>query len=234
MRFMFDMIAESTPSPVIWDIPKASTRKVMVCSDECFRKLEEKFNEYPYHQLVGTDKHILQDRDSVLSIWTQVCIHSIDQFNPRFLPELKWNIKSPLVRAEPPPPTMGTSHIMGPLWRGFQHQTEQALIHNLEAAGRLSDAAQIYEDMKMYDEARKLRERERKVTVKRVEISVDLNALLQQVKDGGIVAVYRCPHCGGKVKVSKETSIDSLKHCEHCGSEIETMDLAEFLRTALS
>ena len=86
----------------------------------------------------------------------------------------------------------------------------------------------------MYEKARELREREKQIIVRRTDISVDLNALLQQVKDGGIVAIYRCPHCGGKLKVSKDTSVESLKVCEHCGSEIEAMELADFLKTALS
>jgi len=64
--------------------------------------------------------------------------------------------------------------------------------------------------------------------------SVDLNELIRQIKEGGIVAVYRCPHCGGKLKISKDTSVETLKVCEHCGTEIETVDLADFLRTALS
>lgn len=67
-----------------------------------------------------------------------------------------------------------------------------------------------------------------------MDISVDLNVLLKQVKDGGIVAVYRCPHCGGKLKIGKDTSLKSLETCEHCGSEIEAMVLADFLRVALS
>lgn len=63
---------------------------------------------------------------------------------------------------------------------------------------------------------------------------MDLNTLLKQVRDGGIVVIYRCPSCGGKLKVGKDTSVESLKVCEHCGSEIETIELADFLKTALS
>jgi DNA-directed RNA polymerase subunit RPC12/RpoP len=71
------------------------------------------------------------------------------------------------------------------------------------------------------------------ITVKRVDVTVDLNRLLQQIREGGLVIVYRCPHCGGPLKVGKDTSAGSLKVCEHCGSEIESIDLADFLRTAL-
>jgi lysine biosynthesis protein LysW len=66
------------------------------------------------------------------------------------------------------------------------------------------------------------------------DVSVDLNVLLQQLKEGGLILVYRCPHCGGKLKIDKNVDIAELKQCEHCGSEIESVDLADFLKTALS
>jgi len=122
----------------------------------------------------------------------------------------------------------------GNYYRDFKRYCDLKQAENLERAGRRQEAARIYERFGMYDEARKLRDREREVIVRKTDISVNLNALLQQVKDGGIVVVYRCPNCGGKLKVSKGTSVESLKVCEHCGSEIEALDLADFLKTALS
>lgn len=74
----------------------------------------------------------------------------------------------------------------------------------------------------------------KEISIKKTEVSIDLNSLLRQLKDGGVVAVYRCPHCGGKLKIDRNASMDKLRVCEHCGSEIETMDLADFLKTALS
>lgn len=59
----------------------------------------------------------------------------------------------------------------------------------------------------------------------------DLNALLKQIRDGGIVVVYRCPHCQAPLKIGKDTKTESLRACEHCGSGIETVELADFLRT---
>ena len=37
-----------------------------------------------------------------------------------------------------------------------------------------------------------------------------------------------------KLKIGKGTSVESLKVCKYCSSEIEAMELADFLRTALS
>lgn len=84
------------------------------------------------------------------------------------------------------------------------------------------------------EEAGKIRARGRKIVVKNTNVNVDLNTLLKQFAEGGIVAVYRCPHCGGKLKIGKETKASSLRTCDHCGSEMATMDVADFLRTALS
>ena len=117
----------------------------------------------------------------------------------------------------------------------FSKRGYSALALNLEKCGRSLDAAEIYEKkLKMYDKARLLRQNEKHVVVKTTDVSINLNELLKQVKDGGIVAIYRCPHCNGTLKVNDKTSLKSLKTCEHCGSEIETLDLADFLKTAIS
>jgi DNA-directed RNA polymerase subunit RPC12/RpoP len=123
-----------------------------------------------------------------------------------------------------------------PLWMSEKSSSNAklALAQNLERCGRTLDAARVFEELRLYDKARELREKDRHIIIKRTDVSVNINALLQQVKDNGLVAVYRCPHCGGKLKIDKNASVDKLKLCEHCGSEIETMDLADFLRTALS
>ena len=113
----------------------------------------------------------------------------------------------------------------------FTERGYSVLASNLEKCGRPLDAAEMYEKkLKMYDKARLLRQNEKHVIVKTTDVSINLNELLKQVKDGGIVAIYRCPHCNGALKVNDKTTLKSLKICEHCGSEIETVDLADFLR----
>jgi len=114
-----------------------------------------------------------------------------------------------------------------------QYNAKLALAQNLIRCGRILDAARVFEELKLYDKARELREKDRRIIIKKTDISVNLNALLQQVKDSGLVAVYRCPHCGGNLKIGKSTSLESLRTCEHCGSEVETMDLVDFLEKVL-
>jgi DNA-directed RNA polymerase subunit RPC12/RpoP len=120
------------------------------------------------------------------------------------------------------------------LWERLEKNVRLILIQNLTTTRNFERAAKLYEEMGMYEAAGKTRALDKEISIKKTEVSIDLNSLLRQLKDGGVVAVYRCPHCGGKLKIDKSVSMDKLRVCEHCGSEIETMDLADFLKTALS
>jgi len=105
---------------------------------------------------------------------------------------------------------------------------------NLEEARNFEASALIYERLGMFREAGRVRKQSQVVKVTRTEVSVNLNSLLQQLRDGGIAVVYRCPNCKAPLKISRDTKVESLQVCEHCGSEIEAVDVADFLRTALS
>jgi hypothetical protein len=99
---------------------------------------------------------------------------------------------------------------------------------------RFEEAAKLFESIAMYEEAGKARAKDKHISIKRTDVSVDLNSLLSQIKDGGLIVIYRCPHCNAPLKVNKETNLKSLQVCKHCNTEIESMDIANFLKTALS
>ncbi|MEJ2242181.1 MAG: hypothetical protein P8Y18_08575, partial [Candidatus Bathyarchaeota archaeon] len=99
---------------------------------------------------------------------------------------------------------------------------------------RFEEAAKIYEDLGMYKEAGNARIKYNQLSIKNTEIKVDLNRLLNQIKDNGLIVVYRCPHCGAPLKVSNDSNIESIRICQHCNTEIKLFDIADFLRTALS
>jgi hypothetical protein len=120
------------------------------------------------------------------------------------------------------------------LWNRLAKCVQLVQASHFETLREFENAAEIYKSLGMYEKAGKTRAKRDEVTVKKTDISFNLNALLQQVKDGGIVAIYRCPHCNGKLKVGGKTALNSLRTCEHCGSEIEAVDLVDFLKTALS
>jgi hypothetical protein len=124
--------------------------------------------------------------------------------------------------------------VPGGLMDRFVERARLACAQNLERVGRPLDAAVEYEHLKMYDKARQLREKDKQVIVKQTTIALDLNALLNQVRNEGLVAVYKCPNCGGNLRINKESTASSLRICVHCGKEIHAMDLTDFLKTVLS
>lgn len=198
------------------------------CSDACYHQFCDRIQKYPMNNLVGTD--IAGFSDKVTNVWNQAILNAIAN-DYRAKAQYAIEIHSKNYCAFP---WWDSAKKPFPAYAPFYNKAKLALAENLERCGRTQDAAKIFEELCMYDKSRELREKDRHIIVKNTNVSVNLNALLQQVKDGGIVAVFRCPFCGGKLKINKNTTMDSLKICEHCNSEIESMDLADFLKTALT
>jgi hypothetical protein len=223
---MLKTFAENARSPD----PKYGN--VGFCSDACFYQFWEKALAYPAEHIIGTDVERFHDN------WVKYWNHSIvEAFSAS--PNVEATSKAKFavsIHSEQFPAFPWVDHQNKPIWQANNsaHSARVALAQNLERCGRTLDSAKEYESLRQYDKARELREKDKHIIIKKTDISLNLNALLQQIKDNGLVAVYRCPHCGGKLKVDKNADISKLKVCEHCGSEIESMDLADFLKTALS
>jgi hypothetical protein len=170
-------------------------------------------------------------------LWNQAIVSAAYQTNPAMARFLVPNVNRAVSinsQAFPAFPWIGSDGKPLFMFTNFMHKAKLMLAQNLEQCGRTQDAAKIFEELRMYDKSRELRERDRHIVIKKTDVSINLNALLQQVKDGGIVAIFRCPHCGGKLKINDKTTMNSLRICEHCNSEIEALDLADFLKSALS
>ena len=202
--------------------------EVGFCSDACHRQFWERIQKYPMNRIVGTD--ITAFNEAVTNVWNQAILSAAaNVFTPKTQHAIEIHSKYNAAI-----PWWDSARRNIPEYAGFYNRAKLALAENLERCGRVQDAAKIFEELRMYDKSRELREKDRHIIVKNTNVSINLNALLQQVKDGGIVAIFRCPFCGGKLKVNNSTTVDSLKICEHCNSEIESMDLADFLKTALT
>jgi DNA-directed RNA polymerase subunit RPC12/RpoP len=65
-------------------------------------------------------------------------------------------------------------------------------------------------------------------------ISINMNALLEQLKEGEFVVDYRCPTCGSNLKIDGNTDPNSLTTCSYCGSTIKPVDIVDFLKSILS
>ena len=103
---------------------------------------------------------------------------------------------------------------------------------DLEKAGRHEDAGKLFEEFGMIDAAGAVRKKGKAQVV--TNISVDLNELLDKLRSGGLVSVYKCPNCGGNIKISGTTSSQKLSKCEYCGTVLQTDDLVNFIRDILS
>jgi len=201
---------------------------IWVCSEECYQKFGMKIADSVTSEMIGTSS------DEISTAFWIALRNALRAFNPEIAERFSRMSQIELWSAIElrSPDNRYKSDIIEDFSPKFRKIALMMLAENLEAAGRPLDAADVYEGLLMYDKARALREKEKRIVVR--EVSVDLNSLLQQVKESGIVVVYRCPHCGGKLKISKETSVESVKVCVNCGSEVEAMELADFLKTALS
>jgi len=45
--------------------------------------------------------------------------------------------------------------------------------------------------------------------------------------------VYKCPNCGGSIKISGTTSVDRLSKWEYCGTVLQTDDVVKFIQDVL-
>ena len=98
-------------------------------------------------------------------------------------------------------------------------------------AERLEDAAQTFERAGMWEEAGKMRRRNRQQTI--TQVHIDLNQLVSQLRNGGLTATYVCPTCHGQIEISGESDASSLYTCSYCHSVIQVTDLANVIGKVL-
>ena len=201
------------------------------CSERCFEKIASQIeNEIDPKEIIPDSNmppvQFLVERSILKSYTPQVSAVAIRQ-NKNKLKKTKYFIS--FIKYSD-----SNDQSKSVLWTRLVKYTRLIQAKHFETLREFENAAKIYKSLGMYEEAGRIRAKRNELIVKKTDISINLNALLQQVKDGGIVAIYRCPHCNGKLKIGNRSTLNSLRTCEHCGSEIEAVDLADFLKTALS
>ena len=96
-----------------------------------------------------------------------------------------------------------------------------------ERAGRTEDLAELYEWKGYLDEAKRIR------TMGRTTVSVNVNDLLNKLKEGGLAVPYRCPSCGASITVDSHSTPEGLRFCSYCGSAVNTDVLVHLLESAV-
>lgn len=102
---------------------------------------------------------------------------------------------------------------------------------NLELARRFEDSAQAYEGIGLWREAGEARERKASRTVRHV--TVNLNDMIERLKDGGLAVPFKCRSCGATITIDRDSSAEDLKFCEYCGSATNTEFLQNMIQQAL-
>ena len=104
-------------------------------------------------------------------------------------------------------------------------------LHNLESSGNFEVAAQVLEVLGRWEEAGAMRRRARTQTVRTV--TVDLNALLERIRSGGLVINYGCPTCGAPIRVDGVARETGLSSCPYCHTALDTTTVARLIGQAL-
>ena len=197
------------------------------CSDACAQQFWNRVLKFPLQNEVGTNIAYFNPR--VIHLWNQAILGACSKYHVSMVESAirLHSINNPTF------PWIDEKKNFSKIYTDFYNAAKLALAQNLERCGRTQDAANVFEELRMYDKSRELRERNRHIIVKNTNVSVNLNNLLEQVKEGGMVAVFRCPNCGGNLKINKDTTVDSLKVCEYCHYEITSMDLADLMNAII-
>jgi len=112
---------------------------------------------------------------------------------------------------------------------GWAIQLQKA--KNLGLAGRNEDSARVYESLGMWKEAGIARKEAGSTTIKHV--SVNLNDLLDKLREGGLAIPYKCRICGAVMTIDKNSKAESLTRCAYCGTATNTDALLDIIQEAL-
>jgi len=94
-----------------------------------------------------------------------------------------------------------------------------------ERAERFEDAAKIFESLNMWDEAGRVRRKAKGNYQK--NINIDVNQLLDQIRNGGLAIPYTCPNCGGSLSLEGK---EKITQCPYCNSPLDTEMLSDFVK----
>ncbi|MCX6650295.1 MAG: hypothetical protein NT131_01350 [Methanomassiliicoccales archaeon] len=108
---------------------------------------------------------------------------------------------------------------------------ELSMAHNMERAGNYEKAAVILEKYSFYEEAGRVRKLDDEKVIK--HITVDMNALIDQISTKGLAIPYKCASCGASITIDKDSKKEGLKFCSYCGTSYNIEDMTKIIQSAL-
>jgi len=108
---------------------------------------------------------------------------------------------------------------------------ELTMAHNMERAGNFEKAAVLLEKYQFWEEAGRVRKLDDEKVIK--HITVDMNALIDQVSTKGLAIPYKCHSCGASITIDKDSKKEGLKFCSYCGTTYNIEDMTKMIQKAL-
>lgn len=108
---------------------------------------------------------------------------------------------------------------------------ELVMARNMEKAGNFEKAAVILEKYRFWEEAGRMRRLDDQKVIK--HITVDMNALIDQVGTKGLAIPYKCSSCGASITIDKDSKQEGLKFCSYCGTAYNVEDMTKIIQHAL-
>ncbi|MHC1708994.1 MAG: hypothetical protein AB9819_01105 [Methanomassiliicoccales archaeon] len=108
---------------------------------------------------------------------------------------------------------------------------ELVMARNMEKAGNFEKAAVILEKYRFWEEAGRMRRLDDQKVIK--HITVDMNALINQVGTKGLAIPYKCSSCGASITIDKDSKQEGLKFCSYCGTAYNVDDMTKIIQHAL-
>lgn len=96
-------------------------------------------------------------------------------------------------------------------------------------AGRYEDAARSYENLTLYEEAGRIRKMALTERNTSRNVSVNMNQLIDQVRQGGLALAYKCPNCGGSININGDFD-PGMRVCAYCGTPLDTTVIASMIK----
>jgi hypothetical protein len=137
---------------------------ISFCSLSCSNQFWQRVGDYQLDYDIGTD--IENFEKNLITSWNKAICNT---FAPSSIARAMGNKAIQMhTRKSPAFPWWDSSgkHLLS--FKQFKAKAKTALAQNLEKCGRTSDAAKIFEELRVYDKARELRERDRHILIKKL------------------------------------------------------------------
>ena len=96
-----------------------------------------------------------------------------------------------------------------------------------ESVERIDDAANHYEKAGLLEKSRQLRLKNKNQVVH--HITIDVNKMLEFLKDSNFTIPYKCPSCNGTIKLNGQRDASSFFVCEYCGTSLQAIDVQNMI-----